>query len=650
MLQSIPHSAVEPIISKYVEFWFGRNQHDTIRALRQNNNKEPPLIEAVRREDESSVFILLYLNWWINQTKTKSNSKEFLPRGGVCHDENNNMKINERSCVDDDDSNDITTDFINVQDQQGWTSLHWATALGNESICRLLLERRANVNIHTFATHSLSLRDTCKVEDEDNGGWNTSENFGRRDNCSRGSTPLHLAIQHGHSSIAKLLLPHVSLDTLLSAMREGYHECDLEIVQLLVDRLPSFHCRWVDDHHHSCSCQCQAVRCHNIRLSLGWSAITLACKGNGRTNTKKPLSNQYKYGKRKRTSMVESLILDLLQRGADYHLPRVFVAFPSYGDAHDGEYIYSGQGGMTLLHVSIIQGLESVITWLLQQRDNNVNEPNEQGWTCLHLAVDYLRRKAISPYTSKEQLEFCWVLIEMLVVNYGADVNAINKSGRTALHLACDWSLLDSIPWTEASHSINIDKIHCQEQTFLPIVKLLLEYGVKKEGSVSETCCKQVIYEQAAISPTPLYLAIKSRKFVVQRMTETQDKGDDFASPGIVQLLLSRLGRRANANAPNKDGLTPLHLAAVNGDAVAAELLLQYFGSAINIHAIDRQGATPLWYAVRSSSLQTVKVLLDYGAAEDINRKNRLGITPMHCVMAHGSNKLIDLLVRYDST
>ena len=36
---------------------------------------------------------------------------------------------------------------VNIQDNDGYTPLHWSTREGNENLCRLLLEHNADVNI-----------------------------------------------------------------------------------------------------------------------------------------------------------------------------------------------------------------------------------------------------------------------------------------------------------------------------------------------------------------------------------------------------------------------------------------------------------------------------------------------------------------------
>ena len=36
---------------------------------------------------------------------------------------------------------------VNIQDNNGYTPLHWCASIGNEKLCRLLVEHNASVNI-----------------------------------------------------------------------------------------------------------------------------------------------------------------------------------------------------------------------------------------------------------------------------------------------------------------------------------------------------------------------------------------------------------------------------------------------------------------------------------------------------------------------
>ena len=71
--------------------------------------------------------------------------------------------------------------------------------------------------------------------------------------------------------------------------------------------------------------------------------------------------------------------------------------------------------------------------------------------------------------------------------------------------------------------------------------------------------------------------------------------------------------------------VTPLALAAINGDAVIIQALLDAHAP---VEAVNADGATPLMLAAASGNVDAIKVLLDHGAV--INAKEPLrGETPL---------------------
>ena len=69
---------------------------------------------------------------------------------------------------------DIHNADLNIQDNHGYTPLHRFALTGNETICRLLIERNVDVNI------------------QDKGGY----------------TPLHWSSRKGNENLHRLLLEH----------------------------------------------------------------------------------------------------------------------------------------------------------------------------------------------------------------------------------------------------------------------------------------------------------------------------------------------------------------------------------------------------------------------------------------------------------
>lgn len=113
----------------------------------------------------------------------------------------------------------------------------------------------------------------------------------------------------------------------------------------------------------------------------------------------------------------------------------------------------------------------------------------------------------------------------------------------------------------------------------------------------------------------------------------------------IVKFLLDWPGvDKAELEAKNMYGETPLHMAAKNGCSDAARLLLAH---GAYIEAKANNGMTPLhlavWYSLRAEDCSTVKILLEFNA--DCNAKDNEVMAPLnHLSPGPGSEKLRLLL------
>lgn len=116
----------------------------------------------------------------------------------------------------------------------------------------------------------------------------------------------------------------------------------------------------------------------------------------------------------------------------------------------------------------------------------------------------------------------------------------------------------------------------------------------------------------------------------------------------IVKILLNWKGvEKAELEAKNMYGETPLHMAAKNGCNEAAKLLLSH---GAYIEAKANNGMTPLhlavWHSLRSDDCSTVKTLLEYNA--DCSAKDDDGLTPLnHLSPGPGGEKLRQILNQY---
>ena len=84
----------------------------------------------------------------------------------------------------------------------------------------------------------------------------------------------------------------------------------------------------------------------------------------------------------------------------------------------------------------------------------------------------------------------------------------------------------------------------------------------------------------------------------------------------------------ASVNAPDKDGVTPLHRAAESGDVELVKLLVA-LGADVN--AATTAGWTPLHGAAAAGCARVVRLLLAAGA--DASAVNRWGETPLDCAI-----------------
>jgi ankyrin repeat protein len=107
---------------------------------------------------------------------------------------------------------------------------------------------------------------------------------------------------------------------------------------------------------------------------------------------------------------------------------------------------------------------------------------------------------------------------------------------------------------------------------------------------------------------------------------------------GTVRLLI---GRGADVNAAQGDGMTALHWAAERGDSAMAAVLLS---AKANVRAVTRIGDyTPLHIAARTGNAAVVKTLLDAGS--DAKALTATGATALHFAAASGNAASVSALI-----
>ncbi len=199
------------------------------------------------------------------------------------------------------------------------------------------------------------------------------------------------------------------------------------------------------------------------------------------------------------------------------------------------------------------------------------------------------------------------------MIDEGVDVNSTTVAGVTPLMYAADGGHIE-------------------------IVKMLVEAGAE-------------INKKPDNGTTALISAVKNNHFWISEYLLKQGANPNLHNKEEISPLLYACGYNyfnlsdmllyfgANTNHA-KNGVTPLHLAAMHGDSALIRSLFDY-GS--DIHAIDSSGFTPLHMAVQNGHFQAVQLLLNQGA--DVNRHTKNNFSPLDLAAQFGHKKITKVLL-----
>ena len=243
------------------------------------------------------------------------------------------------------------------------------------------------------------------------------------------------------------------------------------------------------------------------------------------------------------------------------------------------------------------------------------------------------------------------------LIKNGADVNVMDKYYRTPLECAiCRGH--DDITKQLIKYGADINVGNCHGNT--PLHSAVLSRNL--------FALKQLINAGANVNQgnvdgfTPLFISVMGNFYEMTKMLLNSGANVNLPITTGVTPLMEAVGKHnykmvdllvrygANVDPVDKDGVTPLIRFAKQGMRCNCLRDLLKFGAAVN--HMDAEGNTALHYAVRAMDLDSMKVLLTYGANPMF--KNEDGETPYDWVNfldcdGKEKNQMLRLLNKYVS-
>jgi ankyrin repeat protein len=466
-------------------------------------------------------------------------------------------------------------------------------------------------------------------------------------------TPLHAALINGHFEIALILLEHGAdvnaLDhSCMSPLRLGSEKGRRDIVEFLLNLYAN------DNMQNNREDPTNALAASGNadlvvgRASLRYGVLDVNLQNNAEHWT--PLMSASVSGN-------PDIVHLLLQNGAAVEsrqyqgrTPLMLASKFGYLDTvqlllqHGANVNSRDNNGQTPLMIALQNGRQDTVQLLL----NNgaaVNSCDKDGWTPLMEAAS--RRGGLDS-------------VQLLLQN-GATVNSRDNEGYTALSLASVSGHLDTVRLllqNGAAADIGggengFAPLHfASANKHLDVVQELLDHNATLDIRATSLC-----------GATPLHLASYSgeldvARFLIERGADMNSRDDRGRTPlhftaqlghlSIAQLLLHLGG---NVYAPGAKVWSPPNVisATSSGSSDVAQLLIQpdadletrnEYGPITDFK--DRDGCTPLHLAARNGHLDIVKLLVDSNA--DINTRDADDETPLDAAVTNGKLEVASFL------
>jgi len=280
----------------------------------------------------------------------------------------------------------------------------------------------------------------------------------------------------------------------------------------------------------------------------------------------------------------------------------------------------------TPLHIAYLQGnIKAFIKRLKSGADINMMDYDRQ--LALHIAAS---------------CDNCDMMKELL--DNKSDVNSKEKYGTTPLHVAAYEGHLNALKIC-LNNGADVNLIDDCNNTALHYATSRGHHHVIKELLDS----KADVNAKDKYGRTPLHnAAFKGFSDSVKICLEHGANVNMFENyhSGHRHVMKELLDSKADVNAEDKCGRTPLHNAAAKGNLDCVKLCLEY---GANVNMVDNYTISALHSAAAGEYNSVFKVLLDSKA--DVNAKDILGKTPLHYAVHKqvDGSKCVETCLKYEA-
>ncbi|WP_341814526.1 ankyrin repeat domain-containing protein [Wolbachia endosymbiont (group A) of Dendrolimus pini] len=243
-------------------------------------------------------------------------------------------------------------------------------------------------------------------------------------------------------------------------------------------------------------------------------------------------------------------------------------------------------------------------------------------WDIVNLFLDKTAERNQDDVADKDKFSTSWTTVHYAV--YNGNMSLFNDIFQFLSDKETIINTKDSSDWTPLHYAVYYNA--------LDVVKFLVNKGADINAKDKD-------------GKTPLDLAVQGNETSVAeflKQTQLDKKLLAAAQNADINEVKDLINQKANINAKDMYGWTPLHFAASRNKLSVVEFL---FNNNANINAKDVYGNTPLHVAAQySSNLEIVKFLLDKDIS-GINNITNNGWTPLHVAIQGNKLNTVELLL-----